>query len=378
MLSNEGKVLNIDEEKYINEKIFKNRNERYIYYIKKYMEFDNYKYDINELNNKLISNKLNIEVNNTVEAIKFINKKNWFKYLSLTANKDNIEKLEIPLYVIEKEWVKTILQDELNNQKLECKKILLKENDNSNIGQIFAVVDSYYCISYLKKDNEYIIAIYNTDNSDSVFKQLNFIEVYSILANISLKEAVVQLIKLLCIKVKCVQEYISIYYSNIEILEDIKTISKYNYFYKKAIKHLYLLKELNKLAINETYFNVIIENMGNIYCSQRYIAKTVLKDKLKRNTISLYLNAFALMGFYKKILSNETKNMYNDTTVYQFYLINEDLLINANEVAMVMFNNKKSLSDIDKKYIIENYGIEIANTIIFARSNNLKGGGICA
>lgn len=382
MISDENKLLNKDEEKYINDIIFKNRKEEYMHYLNKYKNLVNYKFDIETFKDKIKNNKLNIEVNNIVDAIKTINQNNYFKYLGLTANKKGIEKLELPLYLTYKIIFNISLTDELaklDNDNINYRNIIYKGNDDNNKYEIFALIDSYYCINYSKENREYYIAIYpNNNNVDSNFIKLGFIEVYSILANLTLKESVVELINLLNVKVKCVQEYINIYYYNLEILKDINKLSEYRYFYKKAKKHLYLLEELNKLSIIECYFRVDSNGIGYIYCSQRYLAKIILKDKIKYNTISSYLNVFSLMGFYKKTIVEEYKNNYNDTISYNLNLITQEILQNANDVARLMIQNKKSFSDVDRKYIIKNYGVLVANSIIIDRSNQLKGGNVCA
>lgn len=378
MIINESKLLNKDEEKYLYDRIFNNSKEHYMEYLNKYYNLINYKYDIRALKDEIKNNKLCIEVNNTVDAIKAINKKNHFKYLGLKANKNNIEELELPLYLINKLIFNMSLTDELakfENDNISYKNIKY-ECIGNNKYQIFALIDSYYCISYSKDDGEYYISLYHNDNPDSIFKKFSFIEVYSILADITLKEAVVELIDLLQIKVKSVQEYINIYYCNLETLKDINKLSKYKYFYKRAKSHLYLLEELNKLAINECYFIANLKSIGHVYCSQRYLAKIILKDKIKHNTISSYLNAFSLMGFYKKTIFEENKNNYNNTNSYNINLITEELLNNADDVALLMIKNKKSFSEIDRKYIISNYGVEVSNSIIFDK--NIKGGDICA
>ena len=92
-------LLNNEENIYLKSKIFHNKNEIKINNVRSYLNKTKYNYDIDNLKNKIKNLNLNIEVSNTVEAIKKINNINLFELLNLNCNKKKREKLDIPLYV---------------------------------------------------------------------------------------------------------------------------------------------------------------------------------------------------------------------------------------------------------------------------------------
>ena len=341
---------------FLKEKIFLNKRQRYIDNVKKYFDLINYKYDVDEFKNKLLTNKLNIKVKNIVEAIKKINLINLFEYLDLNGNKTNIKKLQYPLnirYIITLSEFEDSINNKFNNKEFNYDKVLIHHNNNEI--EIFAEIQSYYSICYSKEDEEYYIAIYLNEKDNANYKKLNFIELYSIIANTSIKEGVIELLELLNIKIIEIQEYVDIYIYNIKLLN--KELYKYKYLSNRIKSKLFILEELNKIAIIEIFFNIDKENIDSFLCSNRYLAKKVNKA---HNTLIPYINCFELMGFYEK-QAIVTSNNFNSTTIYKLNNITEELLRKANNIAKAMIDNNISISKMSVVNIKKYFEIDIKN-----------------
>lgn len=371
LIQKDDEMLNDEEIKYLKSKVLFNYKEKYINTIKRYLNKINFNYKIDDLKNSLKNINLNKEVENVVDAINLINSNNLFTHLGLKEYKKKREKLDIPLNI--KYTLRIIEKDDnsLNTNMFNNKNIKLELNNN--ICEIYEVIESTYKIQYVNKEKEWNISIYFNKNDDEKIIIFNFIEVYSILTNKSLKDSIIELIELLNIKVKNINEYLESHYINLKQLST-ENLVQYQYFYKIAKNKITLLEKMIRFAIKECYFSTNVNEIKDVYLSNRYLAKEVGKAY---STITPYVNTFALMGFYKKNIINNLKQ-YNDTTSYKMNYINNDILTNANLIAKKMIDDNISFSKVTYKYIKDNYGVNVAKSIILDKNIKSKGDGICA
>lgn len=258
----------------------------------------------------------------------------------------------------------------LSNSKEEVLNIL-NINDSSNIlieqseydNQIYEaykIIESTYFINNDKRNNDYNMYIYKIEDMSYCIKY-NFIDIYCMLFSLNNKEAIAELFNILNITVVSVEHLKNIYLNNIDILN--KEIFKYKNLSKLIFKHIPIFTEMMNIALIECYFYTEKKPIGDIYLSQRYLAKKVNKSQ---GTITPYVNGFALLGFYTKrsIQSTATDSFINECTIFIISNITEELLQKSDIIAQVLNENKIAMSDISYKSISSIFGHEIALKII--------------
>lgn len=311
------------------------------------------------LKENLIKNKLNISVKDTEEGIKLLKSKNLFQYIGLIAKKNNKELLPFPL-LFRYYQILSNSEEEVFNNHYSSNVLIEKSEYDNQIYEVYKIIESVYFINKDKGNNEYNMYIYKTEDMSYSIKY-NFIDIYCILFSLNNKEAIAELFNILNITVESVENLKNIYLNNIDILN--KEIFKYKNLNKLIFKHIPIFIELMNIALIECYFYTENKSIGDIYLSQRYLAKKVKKSQ---STIMPYINGFALLGFYDKkdVESTTTDSFINECTIFTISNITEELLQKAEIVAQILNENKISLSNIKYKNISRVFGNEISLKII--------------
>lgn len=311
--------------------------------------------------------KLKSKVYNTQNAINIINSINLFSCLNLNAEIGERDKLIYPLnYIYYQIYAnsKKEVENEFNNSMDE---IIILPTEECTIFEVYKIKESEYKIYYSKKNNEYFISIHDKGKEEFNIKY-NFLDLYCVLLNLNKKEAIYELINLLNIEVLDVKEIVSMYKSNIDILEN--RIQIYKGLYKYIGKAIPVLIEILKIALLECYFHTEDKALGYIFFSQRFLAQ---RCNLTQSTITPYINGFCLMGFINKKEEEATDDNYkNKTSIYRINQFTEDLFCNAEEICKILKTNKISLSYVNNKSIVKLFGKETADLIIKDK-NIIKG-----
>lgn len=351
----------------INKSLTKKFKEQ-IYIVKEIINNSPDKNKYNVYKENLRENQLNIEVNTIQEAIALIYSINLFEYFDLPTNMDEKVKLEIPICY---KYISFLANTEIEAQekteelskKYNLKNSYIKVYKNENIKYELSIpINSYIFVSYSKKINQYNIFL--TDNSDINNKEyqikFSFIDIYCMLFNLNKKQAVIEIIDLLDIKVLDVQNLKEIYVNNLKALEKVKMYPNL----KKLIgKHIYLLKEIINIAIEEIYFNRKLENKNYIFFSQRYIAERVNKSQ---STVMPYINGFAILNFYTKaeIEDNIINDNINKNSLYNISVYTEEFFKDAEKIAKLLLERNITLSKISYKVLKELFQEKEVNKII--------------
>lgn len=356
-------INSTNEIKELKKEVFKNKDNN-INTIRKLMAYKKYRYDLNTITNEIIKNKLDIEVNTISEAIKKINSINLFKTLDLKSK--IIEELDIPFKYKKYQLIANSIEELKNKLNINnTDNIIIEECvEDNTIYTVYEMQDCYYRINYSKNNKEYYISVYSNKNDETNYEKYYFSDIFQILFFNNYKDSIAKLLELLNITVTNTKEFIDMCKSNISYLE--LNINKYTFLKRILEKHIYIIKNINSIGIKDYYFKNDIKNDNEIFFSQRYIAKVCNKAQ---STIMPYLNGLILLGFYKKRnLDNENYNKKGQL-IYEIVPINEELLIQANEIAKILIVNKITMSKISEKNISKILGQDVANKIFLGNKS---------
>lgn len=363
----------------LNIKGFINSNENKLQLIKEYNnQIDITKYIIKKfvheeyllkLKENLITNRLNISVKDTNEGIKLLKSKNLFKYIGLTATKNDKQELPFPLkfeyhQILSNSEEEAYILDSNQNNNM----VIEKSQYDNEVYEVYELIKSTYFIKNDKRSNEYNIYICDSHSTSYCIKY-NFIDLYCMLFSLNNKEAIAQLFSILNITVVSVEHLKKMYLNNIDMLN--KNIYKYESLNKLISKQIPIIIEMMNIALIECYFYKEYKQIGDIYLSQRYLAKRVNKSQ---GTITPYINGFALLGFYtKREVDYVSKDkIRNQCTIFTINNITEELLQKADIIAQQLNEHKIRLSKINYNTILSVFGKDIVLNII--RDKNIIGG----
>lgn len=335
-------------------------------YIIKKFGYEDYLLNLKE---NLTTNKLNISVKDTNEGIKLLKSKNLFKYIGLTATKNDKQELHFPLkfryhQILSNSEEEAYILDSNQNNNM----VIEKSQYDNEVYEVYELIKSTYFIKNDKRSNEYNIYICDSDSTSYCIKY-NFIDLYCMLFSLNNKEAIAQLFSILNIKVLSVEHLKNMYLNNIDMLN--KNIYKYKSLNKLISKQIPIIIEMMNIALIECYFYKEYKPIGDIYLSQRYLAKRVNKSQ---GTITPYINGFALLGFYTKreVDYTSTDKIGNQCTIFTINNITEELLQKAEIIAQQLNEHKIRLSKINYNTILNVFGKDIVLNII--RDKNIIGG----
>lgn len=358
--------INYDENKSHLIEEYNNQIEITKYIIKKF-GYENYLLNLKE---NLITNSLNISVKDTNEGIKLLKSKNLFKYIGLTATKNNKEQLPFPLMFRYHQILSNSEEEALNilesNQKDNV--VIEKSEYDNQIYEAYEIIEPIYFIRSDKRNKEYNIYICESESIPYCIKY-NFIDLYCILFSLNNKEAIAELFSILNITVVSVEHLKKMYLNNIDTLN--KELFKYKNLNKLISKHIPMIIEIMNIALIECYFYKEFKPIGDIYLSQRYLAKRINKSQ---GTITPYINGFALLGFYtkRKVDYISTNKVLNQCTLFTINNITEELLQKAEIIAQRLNENKIRMSSIRYNTILDVFGKDIVLNIIIDK--NIIGG----
>lgn len=361
------KVIDIKEivDNDINNKIYE-KNFIDINKLKKYFKIINYNYDLSAIKENFKLNKLSCSVNTTNEAIRKIISIDLFKCIDINSKINKRTKLNIPLhfkyYQIESSYYNKFKEkfENVSDENI----YVLESNENKSIFEIYISEDLLYNIYFSTERDEYYLAVYNSLDDKAPYKKYNIIDIYSLLANTSRKNAIVELINLLDITVINIDYEIKKYKNNLEVLTN--EIVNYTKLYKLIKKHIYVLEEIIKIGLIECYF-YNEDKQFNI--SSRYLGNRLNKSN---STICSIINGFILLGFCNKNLMENKNKVKNEKALYSINIFSKELLEEANIIANKMSSSKPKLtiSNINYKSIERLFGEEIANSVIL--DTNIK------
>lgn len=334
--------------------------------LKKYFEIINYKYDLSAIKENFKLNKLICSVNTTNEAIRKIISIDLFKCININSKINKKTKLNIPLQFkycqIESSYYNEF-KGEFENVSDE-NIYVLESNENKSILEIYISEDLLYNIYFSTERDEYYLAVYNSLDDEAPYKKYNIIDIYTLLANTSRKNAIVELINLLDITVINIDDEIKKYKNNLEILTN--EIVNYAGLYKLIKKHIYVLEEIIKIGLIECYF---YNEDKQFNLSLRYLGNRLNKSN---STICSIINGFILLGFCNKNLMEDKSKVKNEKALYSINIFSKELLEEADIIANKMSSSKPKLtiSNINYKNIESLFGEEIANSVIL--DSNIK------
>lgn len=343
----------------INNKIYE-KNFIDINKLKKYFEIINYKYDLSVIKENFKSNKLSCSVNTTNEAIRKIISIDLFKCIDINSKINKKTKLNIPLEFkycqIDSSYYNKFKEkfENVSDENI----YVLKSNENKSILEIYISEDLLYNIYFSTERDEYYLAVYNSFDDEAPYKKYNIIDIYTLLANTSRKNAIVELIDLLDITVININDEIKKYKDNLEILTN--EIVNYTALYKIIKKHIYVLEEIIKIGLIECYF---YNEDKQFNLSLRYLGNRLNKSN---STICSIINGFILLGFCNKNLMENKGRVKNEKALYSINIFSKELLEEANIIANKMISSKPKLtiSNINYKSIKRLFGEEIAKSVI--------------
>lgn len=334
--------------------------------LKKYFEIINYKYDLSAIKENFKLNKLICSVNTTNEAIRKIISIDLFKCININSKINKKTKLNIPLQF----KYCQIESSDYNKFKEKFENVsdeniyVLESNENKSILEIYISEDLLYNIYFSTERDEYYLAVYNSLDDEAPYKKYNIIDIYTLLANTSRKNAIVELINLLDITVINIDDEIKKYKNNLEILTN--EIVNYAGLYKLIKKHIYVLEEIIKIGLIECYF---YNEDKQFNLSLRYLGNRLNKSN---STICSIINGFILLGFCNKNLMENKSKVKNAKALYSINIFSKELLEEADIIANKMSSSKPKLtiSNINYKNIESLFGEEIANSVIL--DSNIK------
>ncbi|MDB2102634.1 hypothetical protein PMW00_06300 [Clostridium paraputrificum] len=365
-------IYNLKEElqntKYINNNNINYEIQEQMNTVKKLIKLKGLSNNINIIKRKLYKGRLNITVNSVNEAINLINTKDLFTQVGLNSKEEYTE-FEYP-------FLYKYIQVSANN--IEELKTTLNIKDNGDIFinnlvpgvfEVYSIYKSKYCLNYNRKNKQYYISVCKKDY-DTNYINFNFIEFYSMVADLSKSEAIKQLLEILNIKVTVIQNKIKFYNKNIDTLQ--KELVNYPYLYKLTRKHITVLIVLLRLAEERSYNNEDKKTIGDITITVKELSKRINKSS---STITPYLNAFCILGFIEKrpLYTNKEKRNRNDIICYTINSFTKDMLENAEKVAKNIVDNNITLSKINNNNITMLFGKDIAKKIITDKKILLKG-----
>lgn len=337
--------------------------------VKKLINFKGLINDIDIIRIILKSNKLNITVNSVEEVIKFINTKDLFSLIGLSCKDKNMNFKYPFLY----EYI------QLRCKTIEEVKATLKINNDdnnilinqvaANIFEVYSIYETTYRLFYNKQSKSYYISVSRKDDETNSIN-FNFIEFYSMLANLTKGEAIKQIIELLDITVLEIQSKIDVYNKNIQIMKN--DIINYTYLYKLIKKHINLMIVMLNLACERCYQVKSTNSIGDIIITVKELAENINKSS---STITPYLNAFCVLGFIEKKPLNRyhQKNNRNDIISYTIFEITEEKLNNAEIIAKKIVDKNITLSKINNKTITMLFGEDVTKKVITDKNTLNKG-----
>lgn len=210
-------------------------------------------------------------------------------------------------------------KQQIENEYANYNKEWEKKNGFGQYICCYSRIDEHNTIKCKIRDNKYILTL-----SDEII-ELNLIDLYELVFNVSYSTALRELCKLYNIKVHFFSDQELICTTNVKVLNNQECIEqRYPYLWQLILKG-----HLNKLeAIHKIYHEKVWNGKGNgIFISQQEIAT---ETKQGRSTMQPILKAFLALDLLK-LHHYETKQ--NET--YYYYILDE-----YSDENMVQIDNK--------------------------------------
>jgi hypothetical protein len=197
-----------------------------------------------------------------------------------------------------------------------------------------------------------------------IYYSLDIFDLYQIFMHCDYYKALEGLCELADIKVIDFKDVKDKYNKNLNFISSGIEKSKYPYLHEVLEKHLSKVRLILQESVNRIYTHKPdINNRLSFSASIRYLAERM---DMGLATVQNCVSAFLLLGFLEK--TEISANNFNDITCFYIPEYNENLLINADNIAKIMLDteekkNKITVSKCSEKDCLNKFGEEITKKI---------------
>lgn len=317
---------------------------------------------------------LNKEVENVEEAKKLIKKLDFRDVFGIKIELYDTFKCDFINEEITIYSVADTLKDAEDKLREEVKELEGKEIIDETIEERFGK----YFYKIIIKGEPAIATIYHNDKKESIVLNvgsisngvtricysLDIFDLYQIFMHCDYYEALEGLCELVEIKVTEFKDIKDKYNKNLNFISSGIEKSKYPHLHEVLEKHLDKIRLILEESIKSIYTHKPdISNRLSFSASIRYLAERM---DMGLATVQNCVSAFLLLGFLEK--TEISASNFNDITCFYIQEYDENLLINADNIAKIMLDTEENktkitVSKCSEKDCLNKFGEEITKKI---------------